>query len=454
MRFLLLFFLFCLSYLVSDSVANYRPPHNTFPSGIPTHSLSYDYRAGRHRPIRYVRSASVRLAGLSSIRAGAVSRAAASEGNEKTGVRGISSTGKNVFSAESIQSVTDASAARAEVNTPNVEAPAANIEASTANTQASTANTEVNPTHTDANPTQTDASAATTDVNAAPTGAHTIAAESNTSIAASETIVQGVPEPAAAALSEAHSSALSIAGNDLSLPPPPAVFKEEHPLALRAPSAKDAALAAFLADSIRNSLMDPHGVQFGGIAGLNWSGASATGNTGKISGKPLTGLTLGVFADVPLKKRLSFRPSVQYAYEGYQPDINGNRVNIHVAYLNIPLHIVYHTNLLKKRFFVGGGPYLAYAVNGVYTFKGINTDMNFGNNYGAGDNLRKMDYGAGFITGLLLDRNFVLGAKVDVGLQNIAPGGFNTQIHTRSAGLSIMYVFRNRANMGTYQFHN
>jgi hypothetical protein len=209
-------------------------------------------------------------------------------------------------------------------------------------------------------------------------------------------------------------------------------------------SAQDQTGTPFFKDTIRNLLMNPKGVQFGGIAGLNWSGASATGTAGKVSGKTLTGLTLGIFADVPLKKHLSIRPRAQYAYQGYQPDVSGQRVNIHVAYLNMSSNLVYHTDWLQKRFFVGAGPYMAYAMSGTYTLKGINTDMVFGNNYAAGDNLRKMDYGASLTTGCLMDRNFVLGAGFDMGLQNIAPRGFSTRIHTRSAGVSIMYVFGNR----------
>lgn len=204
------------------------------------------------------------------------------------------------------------------------------------------------------------------------------------------------------------------------------------------------------ADSISNSLMDPHGVQFGGIAGLNWSGAAATNTTGKVSGTPLTGFTLGLFADIPLKKQLSFRPELLYSYEGYQPVVSGEKVNIHVAYLNMPLDLVYRTNLLGKRFFIGGGPYLAYAFNGTYTMKGTNTDMQFGSNLTEGANLRNTDFGAHLMAGILLDRNFILGVSANLGLSNIAPAGTTTDIHTRSFGLSIGYVFRNRANSKTY----
>lgn len=207
--------------------------------------------------------------------------------------------------------------------------------------------------------------------------------------------------------------------------------------------------AAAFADSIRNSLMDPHGIQFGGIAGLNWSGASASNTTGKVAGSPLSGFTLGAFADIPLKKKLSFRPEFLYSYEGDQPLIGGVKVNIHVAYLNMPLDLVYHTNLLSKRFFVGAGPYMAYAFNGTYTSQGANTDMQFGNNYASGDNLKNLDFGANFMAGILLDRNFILGATFNLGLSNIAPAGAPSDIHTRSIGLSIGYVFRNKANTKT-----
>lgn len=207
------------------------------------------------------------------------------------------------------------------------------------------------------------------------------------------------------------------------------------------------AQALAFADSIRNSLMDPHGIQFGGIASLNWSGASANAGDGHVSGAPLTGFALGLFADVPLHKNLSFRPSLEYSFEGYHATpAGGTPLNIHVAYLSAPLDLVYHTNVFNKRFFVGAGPYMAYALNGTYTEKGINTDMQFGNNYAAGDNLRRMDFGANMMAGILMDRNFILGATFDFGLKNIAPDGSAASVRTRSFGLTLGYVFRNRRN--------
>lgn len=216
-------------------------------------------------------------------------------------------------------------------------------------------------------------------------------------------------------------------------------------------SAASFAYAKWLRDSIQNSLMDPHGIQFGGIAGLNWAGAvSNTSGSGKVSGSTLTGFTLGAFADVPLTKSLHFRPSLLYADEGFQPNVQGSKVNIHVAFLSVPLDLVYHTKLFGKRFFVGAGPYLAYAMSGTYTIKGINTDMDFGNNYTNGDDLRHLDMGANVMAGLLMDRNFIIGAKFDMGLSNIAPTGSAADIRTRSFGISLGYVFRNRANTKTY----
>ena len=204
-------------------------------------------------------------------------------------------------------------------------------------------------------------------------------------------------------------------------------------------------------DSIRNSLMDPHGVQFGAIGGINWSGASAFQASGKVTGRPLGGFNLGLFADIPFKnKSFSLRPSLEYSYEGFQADLGGNNVNIHVAYLTLPVDLVYHTHLLSRRFYIGAGPYAAYALNGEYSFKGINTSFQFGSNPGP-DNVTRMDVGADLMAGLLLDRNFTLGAKFDYGFLNISSSGTNAQVRSRSFGLSLGYVFRNRANSTIHQ---
>jgi hypothetical protein len=198
-----------------------------------------------------------------------------------------------------------------------------------------------------------------------------------------------------------------------------------------------------MVDSIRNRLMNPQGLQFIGSAGLNWAGATANSSgSGRVKGTPLSGFDLGLSADIPLNKKWSFRPKAEYAYEGFRPDVNGTAVNIHVAYLSLPLDMVYHSDWVSRRFFVGAGPYLAHALSGTYTFKGIDTDMHFGNNYPNGDNLRSMDYGVHLMAGLLLDKNFVFGTQVNWGLSDIAPSGTGSDIHTRSGGLFLMYVFR------------
>lgn len=230
--------------------------------------------------------------------------------------------------------------------------------------------------------------------------------------------------------------AMAQVSNDLDAP-----GDEKESLADFARLAKDMTGYPLLRDTIRNTLMDAHGLQFGGIAGVNWSGASATNASGKVSGRSLTGVTLGIFADAPVNKHLSIRPKAVYAYQGYQPNVNGQPVSLHVAYLHIAPDVVYHTDWLSRRFFVGGGPYFAYALNGTYNLKGIDNDMVFGS--GAGANLRKTDAGVGVMAGLLMDRNFVLGVHTDLGMLNIAPEG-PAHIHTRSFGLSLMYVFRNR----------
>lgn len=230
---------------------------------------------------------------------------------------------------------------------------------------------------------------------------------------------------------------------DMDLAALPDVAKVAQETAFAGLTAEASAFAFHINDSIHNSLMEPHGIQFGGIAGLNWSGAAASAAQGKVTGTPLTGFTLGLFSDIPLSRQFSFRPAALYQFEGFQANLNGEKVNIHMASLNLPLDLVYH----KSRFFVGAGPYASYAMGGTYTLKGINTDMQFGNNYASGDNSRRLDYGVNVMGGLLMDRNFVLGASFNYGLANMAPSGSSMKVATRSFGLSIGYVFRNRQNM-------
>lgn len=209
-------------------------------------------------------------------------------------------------------------------------------------------------------------------------------------------------------------------------------------------STQTMARGRFLSDSIHNALLHPHGIQFGGEAGLNGSAASAY-TPNKVNGKPLTGFGVAVFADIPLKnKSLSLHPKIEYAFEGYHPDFGGEAINIHVAYLRAPVDLIYHSQLVHQRLLFGLGPYAATAMGGTYTLKDINTNLAFGNNYSAGDNLRHSDYGANAMADLLMDKNFIIGAQVDWGFRNIAPEGSGGNVHTRSVGITLQYLFRDR----------
>jgi hypothetical protein len=431
MRYVILLLILCVSFFALNSVTQYRTPFSFLSTGkaAPTGA----YSAGKHARIHWATASMMPL-----------------KGGPSAGM-GLPRTGNG--STEALAAIGTASSVG--IAAPAVAAAPAHFTSST-----------TNPTHIQqvVQLPVYRSGASVTDASAPGSGANTVAVSGTNTVA--DAAIQA-PTPTSAQVTDRTGADVAGAGNasvaeaaalesdislsadylDMDLAAIPDAVGTQPSEAAFALSREANAFALKIADSIRNSLMDPHGIQFGGIAGLNWSGAAASSSTaGKVSGTPLTGFTLGMFADIPVQKHLSFRPSLVYAYEGYQPNVNGDKVDIHTAFLKAPLDLVYHTNLFNKRFYIGAGPYAAYGLGGTYTLKGIATDMVFGNNYAAGDNLRRIDFGGNIMAGILMDRNFMIGATFDLGLNNLAPSGSATTIHTRSVGLSIGYVFRNRHN--------
>ena len=128
------------------------------------------------------------------------------------------------------------------------------------------------------------------------------------------------------------------------------------------------------------------------------------------------GLRFGISVDIPLKGVFYLQPSVSFSQKGFKQEENwfsgnDNEFEANASYIDVPIHVLYKSNLGPGDLIVGAGPYVAYGIGGKWkterriSFGGIkNGDLIFddeGSNYQPGEYLygRPLDYGGNVLAG-------------------------------------------------------
>lgn len=147
--------------------------------------------------------------------------------------------------------------------------------------------------------------------------------------------------------------------------------------------------------------------------------------------KMLPGGNLGFILDIPVNESFSIETGLLLNTKGYktkETDGDDKAVSLnYLAYIDLPINAKYTFDLGGPKFFVTGGPYLAFAVFG----KGIDIaevdgqketaerDYNIGNDELL-DDYKRLDIGFNVGGGFQFG-SFVVGATYGFGLLNISP---------------------------------
>ncbi len=206
-------------------------------------------------------------------------------------------------------------------------------------------------------------------------------------------------------------------------------------------------LFLFLISVVFVSAVYSQDMQIGAAGGLNLSGAIASQPGSTFHGPPGLRFALGGFMDMALSdKRFSFRPSLLFSRQAESPNTFGFKTTVAISYINIPLTFIYHSELLEKKAFFGLGPYLAYALSGRYTTHN-GTDMTTSIAWGSDvdqDDAKRFDFGIDILAGYELQKNLILTAKFDFGLNQIATSDAGLKVHTLNFGITCGYFLWSR----------
>ncbi|MGB4775372.1 MAG: porin family protein [Daejeonella sp.] len=215
------------------------------------------------------------------------------------------------------------------------------------------------------------------------------------------------------------------------------------------------ALGCVLAGSV---LAQTSEIKYGVKAGVNFaktvfSGSGYTSEA-KDASKFLTSFHFSGLVDVPISNSFSVQPGLSLSGKGQKYELENDNSTTKlsgtfVMYLELPVNAVFKI----KGFYIGAGPYAAYALagkirskavtdnGGVITTDNYEEDIDFGNDKN-NDQLKAIDFGLNVLAGYQLTNGFNIGANYGLGLSNLAPGGASTDKKTNSViSVSVGFMF-------------
>jgi hypothetical protein len=164
-------------------------------------------------------------------------------------------------------------------------------------------------------------------------------------------------------------------------------------------------------------------VSFGILGGVNFQNLKGKLSSGdKLDNDMLLGFHGGINVQIPIAAGVYLQPGLLYSLKGAKNTNNLSTETTKIAYLEIPLNLMYKADLGKGFFMLGFGPYVAYGINGnVKNESGsvtIDRDIEFKDVVAITDPLTVPYYKA-----------FVMGANAFVGFETA--GGLFLQLETQ-----------------------
>ncbi len=200
-------------------------------------------------------------------------------------------------------------------------------------------------------------------------------------------------------------------------------------------------------------------ISFGVKAGVNLATYSISDEDfydDEFKKRPTVSFHIGGLVDVPLASAFSLQGGLTLSGKGFREVWSGEdefddsyyegSFKESIMALEIPVNAVYKT----RGFFVGAGPYAAYALSGKWKEKfeedlgdgDIEKDEESGKVVFSGDNAyrTRTDFGINLLAGYQLNTHLSLAAGYGLGLKNIAKNT-DWSVKNRVISLSIGYMF-------------
>jgi hypothetical protein len=182
---------------------------------------------------------------------------------------------------------------------------------------------------------------------------------------------------------------------------------------------------------------------FGISGGLNFAKITSSfdGSSFSASTGSLTHFSAGIFADAPVGGNFSIQPGLYYTGKGGKVEFEGEASKLKLAYLQLPVNVVYNVPVSAGKLFIGAGPYAAYGLSAKGDDdSGVSEKLKFGSD--ASSDIKRTDFGATGLIGFNFTNGLLLKANYDLGISNILPGDTEgLKMKNRVFGISVGFTF-------------
>ncbi len=187
---------------------------------------------------------------------------------------------------------------------------------------------------------------------------------------------------------------------------------------------------------------------FGITAGATLASYKATIEDISMTSDGHTGFTAGLVASIPVSKKISFRPQLNYVQKGGKVSDQDFTDKLTLNYLELPLNFVLNAPTKNGLFFVGAGPSLSFGLSGKDKWEDNmesgKSDIHFGNS--ADDDLKAFEAAINVLAGYQFSGGFFVQANYNAGISNLAieDPEFSSKYHNRYFGLGVGIMFGNK----------
>jgi hypothetical protein len=190
-------------------------------------------------------------------------------------------------------------------------------------------------------------------------------------------------------------------------------------------------------------------VSFGIQAGLSLANMHETYDGESHKGDFRPGAIIGATSDIPIAEHFNFQPSINFLQKGSKQEGYNYTEKITLNYIEIPFNISYYHQFPRIQVFAGAGPAAALAISGKEEQNKNGTlsryTLHFGNNPDE-DDLRSLDFGANFLTGVKLKNGLFLRISYNHGMCTLIPAGNeHGTLKNNYLGFSLGYMFQSSA---------
>lgn len=212
----------------------------------------------------------------------------------------------------------------------------------------------------------------------------------------------------------------------------------------------------FSASSVIAQSNEKEKIGFAVLGGVNYQNFSAKDFNGdKLTGTGIIGFHAGINAQLRLAPEFYFQLGLLFSTKGSEitdGDVTGT---YGLSYIELPLNLVYKSQLGSGFVMIGFGPYVGYAITGKANYDAglgsVASDVEFKNVVEAGDPLtttyfKALDIGGNLFTGYEMAGGIFIQLNTQFGMVNIHPEdnrfpGGESSLKNIGFGLSLGYRF-------------